>query len=32
MAGELVVSDRALRMLRQFHLSHAEIEEAAPNA
>jgi hypothetical protein len=30
--GELVVSDKALRLLRQFHLNHAEIEEAAPNS
>jgi hypothetical protein len=27
-SGELVVSERALRLLRQFHLNHAEIEEA----
>ena len=27
-SGDLVVSDRALRLLRQFHLNHAEIEEA----
>jgi hypothetical protein len=26
--GELIVSDKALRLLRQFHLDHAEIEEA----
>ncbi len=26
--GELVVSDSALRLLRQFHLNHAEVEEA----
>jgi hypothetical protein len=30
--GELVVSDRALRLLRQFHLNHAEIEEVPANA